>query len=1156
MPGETNNTNTNTETSEKKQYFLDWESVGGFSANLKDILKLLPEQETRPGRSQATENDLSQWTMSDLADMITEINYKKIPVTVEHPGVDGKYQLTDPEAAEQLAPYMREAGKRLQEYLANPDYSAEKRPILNALLREAEILPRMMDSGISFSMAMITNGRSGLSASRQIMDVVYPKEENVNPEIRKKHLNEYEKQVQEGPFFKLVHIGLDHMELMGEYEKARQDKEHPMTAEQREAFENRVRETHTQMMQGIKEVADTLNDEKFNLEDYPYMNKVTVDNLKHNRALPAAQRRCAREVALLNAGLHLEDYNDIYSIEYNVNHLLDNARLKDILTDPAMQTDPEMMRFTALLEMGKDLTDGIIENPDKLAGLRDRLKEQGISLYAYTRALQHEIRDTAQKLSGNMQLSENERRFMEYAGNYMKENEVNYIHPVGTTALVNAGEYIKKTSKEMTEMVDGLVSESKGQDRALDQEVQELGYSMPEGWQPGKDSAELISSKTVYELQGASVKMSGVLSDEKGKQYHSRYNDLTGTVTGLLKNKAALCNATGVTSVYPKDVQIEEDGKMITIHPEEEMRQIMKDMNRDVREAAKKIPQANKLQHAMLDYVECFSREALELKEPVIDGGKDAMAALGNSYWANITEPGTGKNKKWEEVERVNEQFGYHHLIKDTTSMHEIYLQNVKRANAGEIDAAKEQKEREVYGKLLDRLKDTAQNILNTPEEERKKIIPLFDATNASNAALDIFGNRGMNVAIRTAEMYKRGLEKGWPVSELPAYAAMENFRDKIDRGLALLGKDRENTNLNGSFQRLDNMLNENLDHMNEYEKAHHFKHLAECVGEIVQETKKMAGLKNVPREAKEIWGTKSVQTGYGCGGEVPNEALPDLLTEAAQRSAKREMMSDDPLISRIDDSFMPESQKHQIDDAKLAQERVGRAIVAVSTMQSEYREMYKELQGLKREGHTDSSEFKAMEDALKKIAGMGGTNTPDEWTKACRELHDAAEAYNDAKGFFSGWRSNGKARIDLASRLTEKAEKDKNTLDAFQAEKAEIPDAERDKSVYHGEVSDAREEIRNGLIRDESLNAQFMRHQNTIDRYTPEKQMEQQMYLKNQSKQQEKAKQREKELQAKKEKHLQEEKAKQERRDKKQNERGMQSEQKHMEQDALKNQK
>ena len=264
-------------------YYLTASNVSGMAMRVTEIMALLPEKENVPGRSPETENDLSKWTMEELSQEL-------FMQSVQHPaekeildGGSGTIEPMSPEAAELCKPYMQELGRRCQEYLKNPEYSAEKRPALNAYLRESAMEAQMADAGIDFDRIIHQNSTAGHYASRQLMDTISPNTKGMNEQQRRETLDAYEQKIKEGPFFDLIHKGLDHTQTAGEYQIALQDKEHPMTEESRKAFETKLKDQLAQLQQGIGKAMDCLNSDEFKLEDYPYMNKKTVENLKETR---------------------------------------------------------------------------------------------------------------------------------------------------------------------------------------------------------------------------------------------------------------------------------------------------------------------------------------------------------------------------------------------------------------------------------------------------------------------------------------------------------------------------------------------------------------------------------------------------------------------------------------------------------------------------------------------------------------------------------------------------------------------------------------------------------------------------------------------------------------------------------------------------------
>ena len=592
--------------------------------------------------------------------------------------------------------------------------------------------------------------------------------------------------------------------------------------------------------------------------------------------------------------------------------------------------------------------------------------------------------------------------------------------------------------------------------------------------------------------------MTGVLQDPKKGTKYMEFSSVAG-MSGLGDKNAynyfgKLGNMQAQAFQDTAERELDEGGVEI-VHPNREMKKMLADMNRDVREKKQQVPEANKLQHAMLNYVESFSREALEQKEPGTNRGKDAMGKFANSLWANITEPGTGKNVNWAEAEKINQQFGLGTLMQDCVSLHEIFRANAQRDGAGQVDPAKEQKERELYGKLLDRVSKTADKIINTPEEKRGEITGLFDSTNAGNAALDIFGDRGVGVAKNTAEGYKRGLEHGWPISELPVYTALEHFAEQCKRGHDLAGAELDNSDstLNGlrrGYEALQKSLDKDISGMNDKEKSDFFRELSNQAANLEESRKKMAEYGKTGKlspEIKKIFDSDAVSTGYGGGNAVKTEGLEDILTGVAQNSMKRAVTQGQAQPQELA-GLMTKAQKNALEDATLMMNRSGDAYNHATRRQYDYQQMLEELKSLKKEGKSNSDYFDNMEKALQTLSGMNGKNSPKDLVSAYDTLQEAAQTYYDERGgLFSSWRDNGKKRRDLAGRLAEQARADKEAMQGFMNQSDPLSKNDG-MTQYQKDVVDLRNEQRGKLNPNESLESQMVRYNDIVAKNTPQK--------------------------------------------------------------------
>ena len=1041
-----------------------------------DIANLLPEPENVPGRSPETEKDLSKWKIEELAQQMFMIG-------VQHPvqkqKIDGQsYEPYPEKAVEEMLPYIEELGKRCRGYLDNPEYGAEKRPVLNAYLKNVGIKTEMCEKGVNFDRTLIDHGMAGQVATLQLMDTVLPKVDKLSAEERKNTLDAYEKKAKEGPFFDLIHNGLDQMQITGEYEAARLDEKHPMTVSERAGFEERAKNKLTEIHEGIQKIYQCLDDEKFKLEDYPYMNTKTVQNLKESRGLPNAKTCALRERALLEGGDHMEDYRKTYHMNHLVASIENDAeKMYKVLPDAKLQTNEKVMEWMTLLDQVKDQGRDLDTQPDKISKIKEDLAKQGITMNAYIQGMQEKLMEGAAELKADPTISEAERQFFAYAETRLAEEKKD--HGVSKAETEKAKDYISTRAKKET----AEILESKKADLELDRELTENGYGMPERWQP-QESTELMTEMDITNLVGATVKMKGIIG-EKGARY-------VGEFTTKMNHSELGQNGTfqyygignGFVRQYSEAAMDELTGEVI--HPAEEMRTLLQDMNRDARQAMTETPSGNKLQRAMQGYVESLTREALDHKEPIIDRGKDAFQSYANGMWANITEPGEGRNLKWPEAERLDAKFGFGTIMQDCVTLHEINRSSTQRETAGIVDAAKEQKERELYGKLLDRVEKNAQKILDTPEADRPEIAGLFDATNQKNAKIDIFEDRGVKIVVNTAKDYREGLKNGWPIHELPLHSAVKHYAELYERAMNLMDPEMA-AGMKKSVDALKETLNRDIGGLNEKEKSDFFKGLSESVTDINRQKAEMMQNPVISQEAMSKLSHSGVKTGNGTGRDISNGILPDALVQAAQNSMKRAVTMGQARPQELA-GLQTEMQRNSLEDATLMMNRTGEAYSFVAKAQFKYQQMYKELQSLKKSGEKNSEYFQNMEKALKTLSGMDGKKSPAQLTEAYRAMEDAAQTYVDKRsGFFSAWSKNGKDRRSFASRLAEQACQDRKELQSMVQRDDRLPNVPG-QDGYLEAIRSARNGVRGPLNEHESLESQLLRYSNAVEQFTPPK--------------------------------------------------------------------
>ena len=1057
-------------------HYFTASNASDISFKTNDISNLLPEPEKVPGRGPETENDLTKWKIEELGQQIFMIGVK---YPVEKQSIGGQpYEPYPEEAVEEMLPYIEELGKRCKGYLDNPEYGAEKRPVLNAYLRSVQLNADMCQKGIDFARILNEHSQAGHVATLQLMDNVVPKVEGLSTEERKNTLDAYENKVKEAPFFDLIHKGLDHMEIAGEYEIARQDEKHPMTVSERTAFEERDKNKLTEIHEGIGKVYQCLEDPDFKLEDYPYMDTKTVQNLKETRGLPSAKSHALRERALLLGGEHIEDYQKVYELDHLMTSIGNDAeRLYNILPDAKLQTNEKMIEWMTLLDQVKEQSKDLDTQPDKLGRIKENLAKEGVTLDGYRLGMQEKLLEGAAELKADPALSDTERKFFEDVEKKLTDAKKETTVP--RAEIEKAKEIIGESAKKET----AEILADKKEDLELDRELLENGYVMPEHVQLSETTELLTNTDTVF-MMGPITKMGAVLGKKNNWDYVKDMAKLDMSEQGENGIYQYYAGGAGYGRQYCEAVVDDVSGEVI--HPAQEVRTLLQDMNRDVRDAKKATPTANKLQRAMQNYAECLSREALEQKEPVVERGKDGMMFTANGLWASLTMPGTRKNLSWPETEKLDAKFGIGTIMQDCVSMHEIFRSSMQRETAGRVDAAKEQKERELYGKLLDRVEKTAMKICNTPEEERQQSAGLFDSSEKKGIGLDLFGERGVKVQAMSARGYREGLNKGWPIHELPVYSAMKNYLSKCEDELQLIDPELA-AGMKASLDTLQEKMKKDISGLDEKEKADFFKGLSDGAYDLNRQREELMKNPAVSEEAKKELSRYAVKNLASDGREVCKEALPDILTQAAQNSMKRAVTLGQARPQELG-RLQTKAQKNALEDATLMMNRTAEAYTYVAKAQFKYRQMYKELQSLKKKGEKNSEYFQNMENALKTLAGMDGTKTPAQLNEAYKAMEDVAQTYVDKRsGFFSAWSSNGKNRKNLASRLVEEAKQDRKALRTMVRQNDELPEV-KGETMHQAAVRNARNGIRGRLYEHESLQSQLLRYSNAVEQYTPPK--------------------------------------------------------------------
>ncbi len=1048
-------------------HYLTQGRLSDIVTNIDFIKQLLPEKENVPGRAN-NESDLSKWSMDELAMECFSIMVQSKVQTEELTSVEGVMQPYPPEEVEKILPMLEELDKRCKGYLENPDYSAEKRPVLNAYLKDTQLSTEMTLSGVDFDRMIHLQAKGGFVATRMLMDVVAPKTAGMDDAQRKEALDQYEKNVKEGPYFDLIHAGLDNMRLAGQYEIARQDSKNPMTEETKQDFTQRMRDSQDDLQTKYENVLSDVYKSSFDLEKHPYMNKKTVDNLKESRGLKTGVDRTVREKALLIAGENIEAFPTIFAVEQYANAFENELKNLGISSIPGQQEKEELADLIATIRQAQELGFGTDSNPEKLKNLKEDLEKNGTTLQAYTRALQERMNRQAQALLEGA--SEKEAKAFEML--IKRTSAEGHFDPnVTLQDITNAERYIGERNMD--------IIQKNREDEKLDRELEANGYGVPQNWKAPEDAAEPMSYSSGIFLEGAMTKHAGITNGKLGADTSKKYFELSYMVRNLEDVPMYMPYGGGITTTtnyYPRVVET-EDGKVI--HAEKEWRDMLKHTNQTVREVLNTVPKDSKLQRAMLNYMESVTREALDPKGQESNNGKDALMSIANGFFANITEPGQGRNLNWADTEKLDQKYKFSELIQDCVTIHEIGRNSSQRHRNGIVDPEKEQKERELTYRLLDRLEKNAETLMNLPEAEQKGLSGLFDKTNQTNLHLDILGKRGTVPSIKqTAAAYRTALDKGWPLQEASLYIGLNQYlvmgRDKMQ-----FFSEEQKGDYSRRLDQLEEVLQKDVSKLDEKGKADHFHNLSQIMTEVVTEHKKMKADHKLDGEQLTEWQTlRSTKCGHGGGKSVLIEALPDILDEAAQNMMKRAVSLGQAQPKDVT-ALQTKLQKNQLEDATLMLNRTGDAYKRAAQSQFFYQEMLTELQSLKKEGREDSDYFKDMENALKTVAGMNGKNTPKELLEAYEVLEDAAANYKEHRSgihIFSSWRENGKKRRDLSERLTEMAKADREAMSDTIQRSDPIKKPDHKMSEYEENIYELRNANRGKVHMLEPLESQMLR--------------------------------------------------------------------------------
>ncbi|MBR1470375.1 MAG: hypothetical protein IJ600_01880 [Lachnospiraceae bacterium] len=1145
--------------------YIEYGKLSDLLTNMNNLFALMPETEDQKDSGEKS-----------LEELQTELLQLYAGCKGERKTLEGGRVsvLLSEEEAEKVMPVIKAIGERCREYLNKPGYSAAERPVLNAYLRDFALEVDMMDAGLDLEAVWNRQGAAGYASHLTLMDLKMPDTKGMDPEWRREALDAYEKSAVDGPLLKLIHQGLDQMQLAGEYQIALDqaaENKTPLQQDVRDDFNTRMRQGNAVLEKDILAVEEFVRDKDEVLKkNLPYMNSTVVDNFHMSRGLATQKNLITRENALLDAGFSMEEYYDVFGMEASGKTISANFNQFRIPESIEQQTHPGMSQFMTMYFMAKDMMQGLEENPEKLKGLKETLKKDGISLPAYNQALHAEMLDLTGKLVEDKTLGEPEKKFIERCKTVLERDKGYFKKTVGKNALDQVRDKIRPEIQKRADEV------FQAHHDPLDDEVKQAGLGAPENWRAPDVQKEPLTLMDITNLMGAATKMAGILEDGKGSGFFERFTTAGEYARNNIRTAYTYFNAAVISYRFEKTQQVENmDGELVEVHPEQEMVSILKDMNSAASEKLKSLPETSHLQRTMLEYVEKKSREALDHDGMGIEQGKDAMEGYANGLWANITEPGHGKNLKWPEAEALNEKFGFHHLMKDSMDMHEIFVNSSKRSHAGISDPEKEKAERELYGKLLNRFEATAERILHSTEDEKKEIAGLFDATNAENTVVDLFGNRGVKLAANTARLYREGLDKGWPIHEIPTYAALHNYVSKIKEKTDGWEDVRLNA-IKGRVAKLEEALEKgDILSLNEKEKADFFKGISDTLKEVnverqavekafkprlqtlkmleadwptdkipktyadmlkYQETMQnelggmeggdlkdikdgiakldtalkehledirsldpvetegyMAELSGIIsginkergrlKENVEVFGKEEIITGVGAGNLVNLEALEDVLTLAAQNSMKSAVNQGLEHPEALQ-GLMTRQQKDSIEDAQIAANKATEAFKLVSERLADYKEMYKQLKGLKKEGHEDSEYFQDMEKALKGLAEMdAGKNTPQQFIDAFDTLQKASREYADQRGgFFSAWRSNGKQRKDLAEKLSVMAEADNGAFKGI-VEKDDALENPESATKFQEKSMEVRDTTRGPLRLDEPLIDQLQHHVDAIER-------------------------------------------------------------------------
>ncbi len=1055
----------------------------------ESISAYLPQPEQLPGRS-AAPDDPSKWTMQELAEHIfmeTSVNNGTLAIKENIPGTAQNISYFPTEVTAPLIPYLEELKRRTDTLKENPEYSSEKRPILNSFVETVNCRLEATLDGYDAEIKWSTHGQPSDASVKPVMDIEAPDTKGMNEEQRLAEIDRYEEDAKKNPVFAQIRAGFEQQRLISKHAREAEDESIPKDEEYEAEFNRQFKESTVKVYGALKDTDSYIDNKDFKLEDHPYMRVKTIENLKESRGNAASEKAGKLTEVLMDNGF---TYDDMYPA------LAVFQTLKEpvfVAPDPVYAADPQKAEFYAIRKQLKDLS----TSPGKLNELKGKLDENGIGLPAYLISLQDRMGEVASELDGRDDIIGDEKDLYSLTAAACADK-----------SCYNASEKFRSVSEEEKQKARGIVNDmtaellagNKATERAGHMKELGMGDQLPHP-APEMKNVQMDGRSSSFLTNAAASKLAGWIGNKKAGYEQDALAVLNASSMSKQSVPKLFTNAFSA-AVFPTDAVDIAGGKVFDSN--KAVFDLAKKVNDDIENrlnSGKGVPEGT-LQRAVLRNIQTFAQDVL-LQDQDIPETDSFFVAANNGIWANFTEAGDGKgNLTIRQLEELNQSAPFSEVFDSLTNAHQVFVKSAVNAKNGIADPEYEEKLKNAYLEQLDRFDESAKKIISIPENERKKYEGFFEKSNRNRLNDDLFGDRGLGHSLGKTAKIREGIAKGWPVHVAAGtYHFIENAFEKNESNLQDLKPFIDEAAWNkakDNLARIKEDFDKDLSGLSADEKAAHFLKLSKDM----KEQDSFAGNLIKEEEArKKEWSTKpenkdKSDTDYPDydklsflkrmqGGLFRSTqgisanlyTMSELMARAAYEQKKKAVALGEAEAGELA-GFRPEYDKDRYDDAAHTYEKLGEINKKLLMRQEEYRAELEKLERL--DDGSRSDEFNEMKTALKDVIGLTVENSPEEISKTLERLNTTSDAYyTKNSALFKGVLPKGRERKGISDKLAAMAKEDMDFMKSMTGK----PDA-LEEPEYSGKelIVKARSSQRGLVTKKESLLSQINRQSDIME--------------------------------------------------------------------------